>query len=298
MKSKTVSICIPAHNEAKNILNLIQQLALQKTDGYALKEIIVICDGCTDNTCQIAKNAQKKYKNLRVLDDHERKGKPARLNEAFNLINSEVAVVLDADILLASSSALARLVKPLLKDNLSGFVSGRADPLLPRNYVQEIAYAGVQISNDIRAKAGNCLFYCEGSIRAFSKDFYKQLRFPDMSADDAYPYFVAKRMGYQFKYVPQAKIYYRLPSTMRDYLSQQLRYQAAPEIYKSIFGKSSVQSEWSIKFIDRLSALPPNFIKRPFSTLSYLSVFIYFKLLYLIKGPDTSCRWDILTSTK
>ena len=52
MSSPVFSVIIPAHNAENHIRKLLDSIACQSFDSY---EIIVICDNCTDNTEQIAR---------------------------------------------------------------------------------------------------------------------------------------------------------------------------------------------------------------------------------------------------
>ena len=71
-KSKqTVTIGIPAHNEAENISYLLRSILRQKQRNYKLEKIIVVCDGCTDNTEDKVKQFAKKHKIVELIFDHK-----------------------------------------------------------------------------------------------------------------------------------------------------------------------------------------------------------------------------------
>jgi cellulose synthase/poly-beta-1,6-N-acetylglucosamine synthase-like glycosyltransferase len=298
MKKLTVSVVIPAHNESKNIERFLLSVIGQKSKLFKLDEIILICDGCTDDTGLVAKSLAKEFRKIKVIDDQLRKGKPERLNEAFKYSESDVVVAFDADVVLESENVIDNLVEPFVFEKLSGFTSGQAIPLAPINFVQKIAFTGVQIWNDIRKNTSSKLFLCEGSIRAFSKSLYKDLTFPNTSADDAYPYLAIQKTKHQFRYVPNAKTFYRLPLSITDYINQQLRYQSAPLIYSFTFGHEEFNSLWSIRFLDRVEAFMNRLFKNPITTIEYFLFFIFIKLIFKIQGPNFSSKWRILNSTK
>ena len=56
LKSKKykVSIAISALNERENIDCVLRDIIEQKKDGWLLEEILVYCDGCTDDTEEVA----------------------------------------------------------------------------------------------------------------------------------------------------------------------------------------------------------------------------------------------------
>lgn len=88
----TISIIIPAHNEADYIadcLNAIRQQTIQPT------EIIVINNNSTDKTVTIAKS----YKEVRVIQE-PRQGQSFARNAGFAAASGDIIVRIDADTIL------------------------------------------------------------------------------------------------------------------------------------------------------------------------------------------------------
>lgn len=100
----TVTIIIAAHNEERNISTRIENI-LQCDYPRENLEIVVACDGCTDQTSRIARG----YENVLVLDLPKR-GKAAALNEAVVAAQGGVLVFTDARQRFAPD-ALRHLVK-------------------------------------------------------------------------------------------------------------------------------------------------------------------------------------------
>nr|NIN64639.1 glycosyltransferase [Anaerolineae bacterium]NIN94878.1 glycosyltransferase [Anaerolineae bacterium]NIQ77929.1 glycosyltransferase [Anaerolineae bacterium] len=50
------SVGITAHNEEANIARLLDAMLTQQLDEVEITEIIVVASGCTDNTCDIARD--------------------------------------------------------------------------------------------------------------------------------------------------------------------------------------------------------------------------------------------------
>ncbi len=84
-----LSVIIPAHNEEQYLLPTLQSLRKQ---SYADFEVIVVCDGCTDKTPQLANKYAEK-----VLILKERQGPAAARNAGARLALGETLVFLDAD---------------------------------------------------------------------------------------------------------------------------------------------------------------------------------------------------------
>ena len=110
-KIKSVTIGIPAHNEAKNISLLLNSIVMQKQLSYKLDSVIVLCDGCTDNTSDIARKYEKQYKYISQLKDGKRIGKSPRLNQLFKLNQSDIVIIFDGDTVLANQMVVEKIVE-------------------------------------------------------------------------------------------------------------------------------------------------------------------------------------------
>jgi glycosyltransferase involved in cell wall biosynthesis len=85
------AVIIPAHNEAGVIGRTLGRLAPLAADGQV--EVIVACNGCTDNTAELAGG----FEGVRVLDVPEA-SKVAALNAADSAASRWPRLYLDADI--------------------------------------------------------------------------------------------------------------------------------------------------------------------------------------------------------
>ena len=113
-----VSLLIPAYNEARVIARKIENsLALDYPADRM--EIVVVSDGSTDRTVEIARSAE----NVRVIALPKNRGKMAALNAAVPQLRGEIIVFSDASAMLASDS-VRRLVENFADPEV-GAVSGR-----------------------------------------------------------------------------------------------------------------------------------------------------------------------------
>ncbi|MBI2145722.1 glycosyltransferase [Candidatus Woesearchaeota archaeon] len=94
-----ISIIIPAHNEEKYILKTLQSLQQQKYTDY---EVIVVANGCTDQTEEILKKHSDGQK-IRYLSLPQPNVSVARNAGALNA-NGQLLLFLDADTQLAADS--------------------------------------------------------------------------------------------------------------------------------------------------------------------------------------------------
>src|SRR5689334_15938992 len=123
---KSLTVGIAAFNEEANISYLLKDLLEQKLSKLYLKKIIVCSDGSTDNTVRVARSF--KDKRVRVLDNKNRAGKSIRINQMFKLAETDVFVLLDADILIKNSGFLEELTEPI-RTNQADLVSSKLTPV-------------------------------------------------------------------------------------------------------------------------------------------------------------------------
>ena len=137
---KSVDIGIAVHNEEKNIGNLLNTLANQKID-YNIKNVFIVCSGCTDRSVSIVKDSQKKYTKIRLLLESERKGKYSAINKILRVSKADFLILINADTAPKNNS-----IKFLLEvlENRSDAVSGKPVCDVPRNslagYIQNFVW--------------------------------------------------------------------------------------------------------------------------------------------------------------
>ena len=119
----SVSIMIPAHNEESVIAQTVENVLNIDYDDF---EIFVIDDRSTDNTADVLRELEAKYKGkVRILirDKEAYPGKSAVLNDALALTDKEVICVFDADARVKKD--FLRVLLPYLAPEEIGAVQGR-----------------------------------------------------------------------------------------------------------------------------------------------------------------------------
>lgn len=96
MRSRRLSIIIPAYNEEKTIGKMVE--ILQKLELGLEKEIIIINDASTDRTQEIIDNLQKKYKNIISYKHKTNFGKGTGIRTGLKHFTGDFVVVQDADL--------------------------------------------------------------------------------------------------------------------------------------------------------------------------------------------------------
>ncbi len=93
----SVSVFFPAFNDAKSIGKLVAE-ALKVLPALADDyEIIVVNDGSTDETDDVLRDLEKKYKELRVVRHETNKGYGAALQSGFRTASKELVFYTDGD---------------------------------------------------------------------------------------------------------------------------------------------------------------------------------------------------------
>jgi cellulose synthase/poly-beta-1,6-N-acetylglucosamine synthase-like glycosyltransferase len=121
-----VSIGIPVFNEEKNIDNLLNILHKTKFK-FDLKEILVVCSGCTDNSVSIVKKFVRKWEKIKFIIEKNRKGKFSAINKILKYSKSDIILFIDADT-IPKGDTLNILIESF-KGERVGVVTGKAIPI-------------------------------------------------------------------------------------------------------------------------------------------------------------------------
>ena len=105
-----LSVVIPAYNEERTIATVITSLLRELPD---IHEIIVVDDGSTDHTADIAQKFCEPYGPVRLIRQQRNQGKTAALRAGFAATTGDLAIVQDAD-MEYDPADLPMLIEPIL----------------------------------------------------------------------------------------------------------------------------------------------------------------------------------------
>lgn len=168
----SVSVIIPAFNEAENLTSLINNILNQK-NLFSNMEIIVVDDSSTDNTYKIMQQYKNKY-DLFYLQNQTRLGQSKSISNGINKSKYNNIITIDGDgqndpndfsILIDNINSdkhiLISGIRKLRKDNFIKIFSSKV-----ANFVRSL------ILND-NCKDSGC------GLKLFSKDIFLKINFFD-----------------------------------------------------------------------------------------------------------------------
>lgn len=291
MKQKiTVTIGTAAYNEAENIGAMLTSVLAQTERTIRIQKIIISSDGSADETVKIARSF--KDPRIVVLAHTSRKGQPTRLNEILQRSKSDYLVILDADTVLGNNKAIENILKPFGRDKRIGVVAGNTIPVPGQTFLEKAA------NNYIYARQALQKEYNFGkkalvahAYLAFSRRFLLEYHLPkEVMNGDAYSYFESIRRGYKFSYAHNSVVYYRSPSTIREYVKQKTRQIAGGRQLEQYFGHEVVAEGFRVPYPIMKEILRYQLRK---NLLGYLLV----KILFSYSAYKSKTLMEVLTTT-
>ena len=119
-KNFSVSVLVPAYNEQDSIRETVETIL--KSDYKNIIEVIILNDGSKDDTLKIARELEKEYLRVRVLDK-KNSGKADSLNKGIEISKGDLIAVVDADS-YPDSHAISSMVG-FFNDKKTGAVTTR-----------------------------------------------------------------------------------------------------------------------------------------------------------------------------
>jgi len=153
-----ISIVIPVLNEEESLPELcawIKRVCEEHNFSY---EIILVDDGSTDNSWQVAEQLRAENPNIKGIKFQRNYGKSAALNEGFKAALGNVVITMDAD-LQDSPDEIPELRRMIIEDRydlVSGWKKKRYDNTLTKNIPSKFFNAVTRKVSKIKLHDFNC----------------------------------------------------------------------------------------------------------------------------------------------
>lgn len=132
-----VSLIVPAHNEKENIKQTISSLVNVLKKNYQAWELIVVDDGSTDQTKELAEKAKGQNASVKIISYQPNRGRGYALRKGFESADGDIIITIDAD-LSYSPEHIPRLVKTLTEHPEIDIAVG--SPYIKNGKVENVPY--------------------------------------------------------------------------------------------------------------------------------------------------------------
>ncbi|MYS94966.1 MULTISPECIES: bifunctional polysaccharide deacetylase/glycosyltransferase family 2 protein [Streptomyces] len=218
--TRPVSVIVPAYNEKECIANTLDSLA-HSTHPI---EIIVVDDGSTDGTADIAESLR--MPNVRVIRQANA-GKPAALNNGVRNASHDIVVMMDGDTVFEPDT-VRQLVQPFA-DPQVGAVAGNAKVGNRTTVIgawQHIEYVmGFNLDRRMYDLL-RCMPTIPGAIGAFRREAVLAVggMSEDTLAEDTDITIALHRAGWRVVYQEHARAWTEAPGSLKQLWSQRYRW--------------------------------------------------------------------------
>jgi biofilm PGA synthesis N-glycosyltransferase PgaC len=207
------SIGVMAYNEERNIGNLLKALCAQELETVTIGEVAVVASGCTDNTECVVEDEIQCDARIRMLVQEQREGKMSAINLFLKNARHEVVVIINADV-LPETDCIERLVGPFADPSV-GITGGRPVAINERDSLPGFAahllwdmHHQISVTTP---KMGELIAY---------RNFPEIEISPDTVDDEGIVEELVARKAMRKVYRPQAIVYLRGPTTVRDFVKR------------------------------------------------------------------------------
>lgn len=211
------SIGICAHNEEKNIGNLLDKLSNQKLVNAVICEIIVISSSY-DRTNEIVLRYSSIDSRIRLIEQQKREGKASAVNLFIKYAKGDLLILESADT-IPNDDTIEKLVMPLTNPAV-GITGGHPVPInKTNNFIGFLVNFVWKLHHEISMHSNNTK--C-GELISFRKNLIKAI--PNVTAvDETWIEAIIKNKGYNSSYANDAIVYNKGPENILDFIKQRRR---------------------------------------------------------------------------
>ena len=270
-----ISILVPAYNEEESIENTINAL-LRLTYPKNKKQIIIINDGSTDKTKEIAQRLAARHSEILFLNK-KNSGKANSLNHGLKFVRGELLAVVDADS-YPQSDALSKMVGYFDDSNVAA-VTSRVLVKNKNNLLckfQVLDYSIIAWTRKLLDFVDS-VYVTNGPLSVYRTSVVKKLGGfdPTNLTEDIEITWHILSSGYQTRMAYGAIVYTTVPDGLEKWINQRVRW--------NLGGIQTVRKYWRSMFKQNAFG----YFVIPYVTASFILAlmgFFLFSRFFWIKG--------------
>ena len=268
-----MSVVLPVRNAGTTIEDQLRALAAQTVrEGW---ELLVVDNGCTDDTLEIVDRWAHAFPSLRVVDARATPGLARARDAGVAAARGDFVAFCDADDEVAPGWVGALLAASREADLVAGHleVDTLNDPMV-------VYWRGGSPTADGLKKAHGYLGHAVGANFAIRRSAYEQVGGCDpqfrICSDDVDLSWRVQEAGFRITFAPDAVVHYRFRPSVRDVARQQWKYGRA-------------EAGLYLKFRPRMR-------RYPFSEVARTWFYLVTRVHQLVRGPQLRGRWIALAA--
>lgn len=166
-----LSIIVPLYNEAESLPELAEWINKVVTAKQLSYEVIMVDDGSTDTSWAVIEQLHSKNPAIKGIKFRRNYGKSAALNTAFQVVEGDVVITMDAD-LQDSPDEIPELYRMVMEEHydvVSGWKKKRYDNVLLKNIPSKLFNWTTRRISKIPLHDFNC------GLKAYRKEVVKNI---------------------------------------------------------------------------------------------------------------------------
>lgn len=165
-----ISVVVPLYNEDESLPELIAWIDKVMDINNFSYEVVLVDDGSTDTSWAVINELKKSYATIKAIKFRRNYGKSAALNVAFEAVQGDVVITMDADLQDSPDEIpeLYRRIKEEGFDIVSGWKRKRYDPIT-KTIPTKLFNAATRKMSGIQLNDFNC------GLKAYRHDVVKTI---------------------------------------------------------------------------------------------------------------------------
>ena len=166
-----ISVVVPLFNEEESLPELVAWIAKVMQENSFSYEIMLVDDGSNDRSWEVVEKLKTENANVKGIKFRRNYGKSAALNAAFEKVEGDVVITMDAD-LQDSPDEIPELYRMIKEDNydlVSGWKKVRYDSKFAKNIPSKFFNWTTRRISKIKLHDFNC------GLKAYRKEVVKSI---------------------------------------------------------------------------------------------------------------------------